>query len=1179
MQSNRRRLAACLTVLALLALGVAAALPGIIAQRQAPQEGNLIKNGDFSAVTNGVPDGWSAGMWVTGAGASYLEAVTLPGGTTAALVENAAQNDARFEQVVSVRPNATYRLSARVLAEGCEPDKTGANLSFLGIYGTSESAYDTDGEWTTLTLYAQTGAKQREATVCVRLGGYGSENSGKAWFTDVELVEVADVPIGVQVLSIAPSETSASSASSDADGEGSKDFAIPALLFAAAAFLCIVTAAARRLLAPGARENVHSRGDTRIALGAMLACAFALRVALAFLVKGYGVDMNCFTAWAMRMADVGPMNFYADGFFCDYPPVYMLFLGLFGDASRLFGFPLTGAFGQGLLKLAPIACDLALALLVFRVASRETGERGALGLSLLVALNPALIVTGSCWGQIDALLALLLALVLLRAREGRWHIAIPLFALAVLAKPQAGLLAPLGVAALAKELAGRERAKAGKSIVVGVGVGLLLTVAIALPFAIGQNLPLWLTEKYASILSGYQYATLSTGNLMFLLGGNWVRTETALVGSLTYGQLGAALMILSFAAGIAVFLLGKGRSRLLLSGALTLQAVFCLGGMMHERYIVPALVLLLLAYIETDDVRLLTSFEIASGAAAVNIGVVLAYDYLIAPNLWLGYVLAVLQLLSLSLTGWAAVSLLLGKEPLRLRARREEAALPTQEGGAQDVLEARRREELLGAQDYGLHMKGRDWAILLAITAVYAVVAFWNLGVTAAPQDGYTSTAAGESVVLDLGEVREDFHIYYYGGISDTAFSFATSDDGVTFTQETDALFTRGTCFKWMAVRQPIYDASGKVSDVTGGMLGFSGRYVRVTFAAAGAALWEIGLVDGAGNALPVVGATAQGGLEGRQSDPATLIDEQDTVPAQPSYLNSMYFDEIYHARTGYEHAHALSMYENTHPPLGKVFMSWFIRLWGMTPFAWRFPGALAGVLMIPALYLLAMQLFKKTRWATLCALLLAADCMHYTQTRIATIDSFPVLFIVLMFLFMLRWTQMSFYHQSLGKTLVPLALSGAFMGLAIASKWIGIYGAVGLALFFFARMATLWRQSVYAQAHRDEDAAFARAADGFMKNAVLTLAWCVVFFVVVPLVIYALSYIPYLRYFGPIRLNMATLRRLIDAQLTMFNYHSGMTHETHYFSSVWYEWPIIAKPMWYYNADFKGAGMASSIL
>lgn len=108
-----------------------------------PQTGNLIANGDFSILEDGQPKSWETGMWVTSAGASYLEAVTLADGTTAALVENAASNDARFEQAVAVRENTTYKLTARVMAEECGEGKTGANLSFIGIYARAWSMHDT----------------------------------------------------------------------------------------------------------------------------------------------------------------------------------------------------------------------------------------------------------------------------------------------------------------------------------------------------------------------------------------------------------------------------------------------------------------------------------------------------------------------------------------------------------------------------------------------------------------------------------------------------------------------------------------------------------------------------------------------------------------------------------------------------------------------------------------------------------------------------------------------------------------------------------------------------------------------------------------------------------------------------------------------------------------------------
>ncbi len=1164
---------------ALLCVGLAVfAFFGELGKEETIAQGNLLDNADFSALSGDQPDAWTQGMWVTSPGASYLNVVTLENGSAAAFIENAAPNDARYEQTVSVRENATYRLSAKVRAEGVEEGMTGANLSFLGVYGTSESVYDTQGAFETITLYAQTGEGQKEATVCLRLGGYGAENTGKAWFTDVSLEQVASAPVGEEVISIATPKPQKEKKADEGETD-SRAKTIAALFAASAAYAALAAFVCVRLLGG---DNALGTKNSLQPLTIGLAAAVAVRLVLAATVEGYGVDMGCFSAWGGKMASGGPANFYEPGYFCDYPPAYMLVLGAIAALCNLFALPLGGAGHAFLLKLVPIACDAAMAVILYAAAKRRLGEKKALGLSLLLAFNPAFVIAGSCWGQIDAVLTVLIMLFLLYAQEGRWQLAIPVFALAVLAKPQAGLLAPLGVAALVKELLSKEnRSRAVKSIGLGVGIGLAVTALIVIPFSIHQESPFWLVDKYMETLGSYDYATLSTGNLMFLMGGNWTQNTSKALFGLTFGQLGMGLMALSFAAGIAVYLRGRGRSRLMLSSALTLQLLFCLGTKMHERYILPAIALLLLSYVERSDARVLLSALITSVAAALNIGTVLAFEHLIAPNLWLGYLIGVLQLIAAALTVWTAVSDALGREPVALvqpARKAEESAEETDEAGAERAREQRLRDALLHETDYRLHLRARDYVIMLAVTAVYAVIAFINLGATKAPQDGYTSSAKGETVVIDLGERHEDFAIYYYGGISDTQFSFAVSDDGVSYAEDTGAFFDRGECFKWQAMRKPSYDENGKVTGAAGSMLRFDGRYIRVTFNGAGSALWEVAAVNEAGGVIAPVSAEGYGALEGREGDPLTLIDEQDTVPDVPSYLNSMYFDEIYHGRTGYEHANSLHTYETTHPPLGKVFMSWCIDLFGMTPFAWRLAGTITGVLMIPAIYLLAMQLMHSTNWAALCALLLSADCMHFTQTRIATIDSFPVLFMMLMFLFMARYMQMSFYHQRLRDTLVPLALSGLFMGLAIASKWIGCYGAVGLAALFFYRFYTLWRQSVYAKAHQGEDPVFVRAANTFARNGARTIASCFVFFVFIPIFIYCLSYIPYLSAYGEVTWNLRTFRRIWDAQVLMFDYHANLVAE-HYFASPWYEWPLIVKPMWFYNADYAPAGMASSIL
>ena len=1170
MMKKTRGIAAIAVILAVLLAVCCMALPG--RQKSRPiEQGNLLENTDFSVIENGMPAHWMTGMWVTSAGASYLEPAVMEDGTTAVLIDNVAANDARFEQVVDVRENATYRLSARVMAENCDPDQIGANVSFLGVFGTSEDVHDTDGKWETVELYAQTGKGQRDVTVCVRVGGYGSEAKGRAWFTDVRLEQVEQAPIGMQVLSLATPQPQKEEKPA---AENSKAAVIPGLLAVSAAYLAAAAFAAHFMMRPG--TSMHAR---HIVIAAILGLGLLIRLLLAPAVAGYGVDMGCFGAWAGKMAAGGPAQFYEPGYFCDYPPGYLLVLGVLGRIAGLLGISFGTMSGQVLLKLVPVCCDLALAAVIYAAASRASGRRTALGIAALIALSPAFIITSACWGQIDSVLALLLVLLLPAAAEGKWHAAIPLFALAVLSKPQAGLLAPLGIAALVRDV--KDNRGARKPALLGLGLGVLATVLIALPFSPNQPSPFWLVDKYVETLSSYAYATLSTGNLMFLLGGNWVPNAQHVFLGITYGQLGMILMVLSFLAGIAVYLRGKGRTRLFLASAATMQLVFVLGSKMHERYILPALALLLLAYLETGDLRLLISGVLAGAASAVNIGTVLAFEHLVAPNLWLGYVIGVLQLVAAVLTVWACVSLSLGREPMRLKARTPESEPGDDEeefSQEESVQERRMRKELLQPADYRLHMTRWDWALMIVLTAVYAVIGFYQLGTAKAPQGGYTSTAAGESVVIDLGQRREGFRVYYYGGVSDTAFSVAVSDDGVNYSEETDAKFTIGDCYKWMAVRNPVYNDQGDVVDVGPAMLSFDGRYIRLTFEGAASALWEVAAVDRNGEVIPTAGAESFGGIEGRMGDANSLIDEQDTVPQVPGYLNSMYFDEIYHARTGYEHAHGQHTYETTHPPLGKVFMSWCIELMGMTPFAWRFAGALCGVLMIPAFYLLAKQLLASTLWAALCALLLSADCMHFTQTRIATIDSFPVLFMMLMFLFMARWMKMSFYHQRLRDTFVPLALSGVCMGLAIASKWIGCYGAVGLAVLFFARFLKLWRQSVYAAKHRHEHPAFARAADLFMDRGIKTIAACFVFFVFIPVLIYVLSYIPYLRAYGEIKWNWRTFERIWDAQVLMFDYHKNLVAE-HYFSSPWYEWPLIIKPMWYYQADFKRAGMASSIL
>jgi len=174
------------------------------------------------------------------------------------------------------------------------------------------------------------------------------------------------------------------------------------------------------------------------------------------------------------------------------------------------------------------------------------------------------------------------------------------------------------------------------------------------------------------------------------------------------------------------------------------------------------------------------------------------------------------------------------------------------------------------------------------------------------------------------------------------------------------------------------------------------------------------------------------------------------------------------------------------------------------------------------------------------------------------------------MYLFMFRYAQMDWKKLSLGRTLVPLGICGVTMGIAWATKWIGIYASVGLAIIFFWKLIS---ELVHAGAHR-------RA---FIRRCLYTTLFCLAFFIVIPVLIYYFSYYPQLRYEGVASFgdmfSSRWIKRIVELQESILGYHAGLGGDTHYFRSPWYQWPIIWWPMWYYSgANVMPEGMVSSI-
>ncbi len=1147
------------------------------------EEENLIVNGGFSDVDGDVPEGWTRDMWLTDVGVSILtvDPDGYEGGCVT--VTNVDENDARFAQTVEVEPNTVYRLSGMIRAEDCDEEGYGATLSIQDVFVYSDGIYDTDGQWQRAELYGRTGPRQTQLTVFCRVGGYGSLSRGRASFDDISLVKLEAAPQGATVNDLYREDTGASSNSTADNGEPPRSTE-SWLLFTCCWALLIAGVARKR----GRGAVAMAPKTSRRIFFALMGLALVLRLIVAARVRGYYVDINCFTSWSERMFTLGPTRFYSPDYFCDYPPLYMLLLMIPAAVRRLFGLATDSGAYLVLLKLLPILADVAAGLVVWRVSRRKLSETGAMLLGLMIAFNPAAIANSAAWGQIDGLLALAIALCALEAADGRTVRALLWFGAAMLIKPQALLFGPVGLAAI---LCGiftaepQERKARWLKLAIGAAAALALVYAVAFLCCLGQvqsvgealTRPVtWLIELYTGTVGGYRYVTVNTLNLHYLLGMNWARVDGhGVVTAVAWVLFGLAYLL-------AIVLTAKSARqprRLFLTGALLIVLVCTFGPMIHERYIFPGLILLALAFGCERDKRLLISLTALSCTLFLNEVLVLQggmteanYGHLQSGEDWLNVTLAALNVLNALFLGWTAADICLFGHVVPLsETRREETP-----AGAYTLAEA---------PDYRMGIRRADLLLMAAVTALYSVLAFTNLGTTNAPQTGWTSSQSGEAVVFDLAEVRT-WRMTYYGGICNSNFTVELSNDGENWTEPCYARYAQGELFRWLWYTPldasmnilyeetvPTDDGSAYVTYADGGDNDpmQTARYARLTAQSAGLVLYEVGFLDEEGRTLPIAGVEQSGQTE-NASDAALLIDEQATVAAYPSYLNSTYFDEIYHARTAFEHLHGMKAYEWTHPPLGKVLMMVGIQLFGMTPFGWRFMGALVGVGMVPLMYLLAKQLTRDTRLSFIAMCLMALDSMHFTQTRIATIDSYAVFWIMLMYLFMFRYSQMNWNRDGLGRTLVPLGLCGVTMGIAWATKWIGLYASAGLAVIFFWTVFRRMRELAHVQ---DKVRC--------LKNLLYTLLFCLVFFVVVPILIYYFSYYWLLKgeglqHFGEM-FSGKWVSWVIQQQKNIFGYHAGLGGDTHYFRSPWYQWPIIWWPMWYYSGTgYMPEGTISSI-
>jgi hypothetical protein len=97
-------------------------------------------------------------------------------------------------------------------------------------------------------------------------------------------------------------------------------------------------------------------------------------------------------------------------------------------------------------------------------------------------------------------------------------------------------------------------------------------------------------------------------------------------------------------------------------------------------------------------------------------------------------------------------------------------------------------------------------------------------------------------------------------------------------------------------------------------------------------------------------------------------------------------------------------------------------------------------------------------------------------------------------------------------------------------------------------------------------------------KEFLGNVGFCLIFFVLIPGLIYYLSYLPYGRYEGAALFTRAYRNIVVNNQIGMYTYHSEtVLGSTHPYSSHWYQWLVNARPI-LYVLEYPSQGTKISI-
>jgi len=270
-----------------------------------------------------------------------------------------------------------------------------------------------------------------------------------------------------------------------------------------------------------------------------------------------------------------------------------------------------------------------------------------------------------------------------------------------------------------------------------------------------------------------------------------------------------------------------------------------------------------------------------------------------------------------------------------------------------------------------------------------------------------------------------------------------------------------------------------------------------------------------------------------------------------------LYFDEVHYVPAAREFLKMVEtgagVYRNREHPLpAKELIALGMWVFGDNPLGWRIVPWLCGVLAFFA-SVRAMWHASHDRFATLAfGVLLATGFSLFIHARIAMLD-----IVMIAALSVATWQFAAACAQpEQGRW--RLALTGVAIGLALGAKWNAIPLAVVPGITFFIARALAGRRRLFLSRR-------GAPVPG------ITLVEAFVWLGIVPLAVYALTFVPGYWLAAPGHPSPLAAKGLIGLHEEIFKLQSGLkTH--HRYMSTWPQWVLNTRCVWYLYEVVDGA-------